>query len=147
MLHILEVPNFKHILIHIGNTDDDTAGCLLVGDGQNNNLVSEARITKSTAAYKRIYPTIVEAIAQGDEAWIEYIDKIPSGGANASESLKNGIVRTERLNFRLEPGMHGHKLGVLNNGTEVKVMEEISGWYKVAIQGWVSGDYINDLDT
>ena len=33
MLHVTNVPNFEYILIHIGNDDDDTAGCLLVGRG------------------------------------------------------------------------------------------------------------------
>lgn len=31
MLHITDVPNFEHILIHTGNTDEHTAGCLIVG--------------------------------------------------------------------------------------------------------------------
>ena len=34
MLQLLDVPNFKHILIHPGNTDDDTRGCILPGMGQ-----------------------------------------------------------------------------------------------------------------
>ena len=29
MLHVLNVPNFEYILIHCGNTDEHTAGCLL----------------------------------------------------------------------------------------------------------------------
>ena len=41
MLHVLDVPNFKYILIHCGNTDEDTAGCLLLGDTQENNLVKK----------------------------------------------------------------------------------------------------------
>lgn len=75
MLHIVDVPGFDYILIHCGNTDEHTAGCLLVGDTQNNNMVEEdGFIGRSTAAYKRIYVPIAEALEQGKEVIIEYID-------------------------------------------------------------------------
>ena len=48
MLHVTDVPNFEYILIH-------TVG-------------------KSVNAYKRIYPSIAKAIANGEEVTIEYID-------------------------------------------------------------------------
>lgn len=74
MLHIIDVPNFKWILIHTGNTDEHTAGCLLVGDTQQNNvLVKDGFIGKSTNAYKRIYPDIARAV-QEEGVTIEYID-------------------------------------------------------------------------
>ena len=75
MLHITDVPNFEYILIHCGNTDEHTAGCLLVGDTQNNNMVEEdGFIGRSTSAYKRIYPKIAEAVEKGEEVTITYID-------------------------------------------------------------------------
>ena len=75
MLHVIDVPNFEYILIHTGNTDEHTAGCLLVGDSQENNqLLPDGFIGKSVNAYKRIYPTIAKAIEQGQEVTIEYID-------------------------------------------------------------------------
>ena len=37
MLHVQDVPGFKWILIHTGNTDEHTSGCLIVGDSQENN--------------------------------------------------------------------------------------------------------------
>ena len=75
MLHIVDVPGFDYILIHCGNTDEHTAGCLLVGDTQNNNVVEEdGFIGRSTAAYKRIYPKIAKALERGEEVTIEYID-------------------------------------------------------------------------
>jgi hypothetical protein len=74
MLHVTKVPGFEWILIHTGNTDEHTAGCLLVGDSQENNaLVKDGFIGKSTAAYKRIYPDIARAIQKGG-ATIEYIN-------------------------------------------------------------------------
>ncbi len=72
MLHVLDVPGFEYILIHIGNTDDDTAGCLLVGlhadvdDG-------ELRVSSSKLAYQNIYPMVID-VAERGELEIEYID-------------------------------------------------------------------------
>ena len=75
MLHVTNVPNFEFILIHTGNTDEHTAGCLLVGDSQENNvIVKDGFIGKSTNAYKRIYPDISREISEGKEVTIEYIN-------------------------------------------------------------------------
>ena len=73
MLHVLDVPGFEYILIHCGNTDEHTAGCLLVGDSQENNQITkDGFIGKSTQAYKRIYPRIAEAIECGENVTITY---------------------------------------------------------------------------
>ena len=73
MLHVLDVPGFEYILIHCGNTDEHTAGCLLVGDSQENNQITkDGFIGKSTQAYKRIYPRIAEALECGEEVTITY---------------------------------------------------------------------------
>jgi hypothetical protein len=75
MLHICDVPNFEYILIHTGNTDEHTAGCLLVGDSQENNvIIKDGFIGKSGNAYKRIYPAIAKAIELNEEVTITYID-------------------------------------------------------------------------
>jgi len=73
MLQINDVPDFDFILIHCGNTDEHTAGCLLVGDSQVNNMVQKnGFIGESTQAYKRIYPPIAEALESGEEVIITY---------------------------------------------------------------------------
>ena len=73
MLHVTNVPGFEYILIHCGNTDEHTAGCLLVGDSQENNQITKnGFIGKSTQAYKRIYPRIAEAIDCGEQVTITY---------------------------------------------------------------------------
>ena len=75
MLEVCDVPNFKYILIHCGNTDEDTAGCLLVGDTQeNNDIKKNGFIGKSTAAYMRLYPSIAKALKDGEEVTISYRD-------------------------------------------------------------------------
>ena len=75
MLHILDVPGFTHILVHCGNTDEDTAGCLLVGDKQeNNNIKKDGFIGRSTQAYFRVYQEIAEALQKEEEVTIMYRD-------------------------------------------------------------------------
>ena len=75
MLHIVDVPGFEYILIHTGNTDEHTAGCLLVGDTQENNvIIRDGFVGKSNNAYKRIYPRIAKALERGEDVTIEYID-------------------------------------------------------------------------
>lgn len=74
MLWIKDVPGFEYVLIHIGNKDDDTAGCLLVGDSANQNITEEGFISNSTTAYKRIYPDVASALLNGETVTITFID-------------------------------------------------------------------------
>lgn len=63
--------SFQYILIHTGNTDDHTAGCLLLNDA-----VSGSTFTGSSSvnAYKRVYPKIARAVKAGEGVTIEYVD-------------------------------------------------------------------------
>lgn len=74
MLWVRDVPGFEYILIHIGNDAEDTEGCLLVGDSQTQNITRNGFIGSSTDAYKRIYPPIANAIENGENVTITYID-------------------------------------------------------------------------
>ena len=75
MLHVQDVPGFEYILIHTGNTDAHTSGCLIVGVSQENNqLMKNGFIGKSVQAYKRIYAPIAEALENGEEVTITYVD-------------------------------------------------------------------------
>ena len=75
MLEVCDVPDFKWVLIHCGNDDSHTSGCLLLGDSQENNvIIKDGFIGKSSNAYKRIYPNIAKQIEMGNQVTIEYID-------------------------------------------------------------------------
>jgi hypothetical protein len=77
MIELLDVPNFTDILIHCGNTNEDTSGCLLVGDTQENNNTKESGfIGKSTIAYFRIYKAISEALLAGEHCTINITDDV-----------------------------------------------------------------------
>jgi hypothetical protein len=66
MIQVLNVPGFEYILFHPGNTDEDTAGCILPGDIARNNVADKGRVDRSTQAYLRIYIEIKELIKRGD---------------------------------------------------------------------------------
>jgi hypothetical protein len=69
-LWLQDVPNYKYILIHCGNTPDDTAGCILVGMSRVNDL----KIVRSTDAYRKIYPKIANELVKGKQVFINIID-------------------------------------------------------------------------
>lgn len=60
MLWLLNVPGFEYVYIHIGNDDDDTEGCILVGLS-----VKDGYLAASEAAYKKLYPLLADAIQTG----------------------------------------------------------------------------------
>ena len=65
MLHLQDVPGFEWILIHCGNTDEDTSGCLLVG-AQANTIRNDMSIMSSRLAYENFYPIVVDAAMEGN---------------------------------------------------------------------------------
>ena len=64
MLQLMNVPRFNCILIHPGNTDDDTKGCILTGSGAT--LEDRYSVTRSVDAYRRLYAAVIEAALAGD---------------------------------------------------------------------------------
>jgi hypothetical protein len=71
MLWLRDVPGFEYIYIHVGVDDDDTAGCILVGDTAH----ARGTLETSTVAYRRIYGQISNAILAGEPVTIEVKDK------------------------------------------------------------------------
>lgn len=66
MPRLLDVPFFDGILIHTGNTPENTHGCILVGD----RITGPASLALSTPAFNRLFPKIVSALQAGDTVTI-----------------------------------------------------------------------------
>lgn len=73
MLCLQDVPGFEHILIHCGNTEKNTDGCLLTNTGVlalPGSVVGQS----SVVAYKRLYELVIEAAAH-ERLWIDIVDR------------------------------------------------------------------------
>jgi hypothetical protein len=71
-LHIINVPGFEYILLHIGNTIKDTKGCLLVNRNIGiNPITGNYQGTDSSSVYRALYMIVAAAFERGEECWIE----------------------------------------------------------------------------
>ena len=57
-----------YVLIHCGNTDVDTLGCLLLGNAKETD-----KVTGSWDAYKAFYPIVADALEKNETVIIEYV--------------------------------------------------------------------------
>lgn len=113
MLWLQDVPNFKWILIHVGNTDESTAGCLLLGETQQDlDKGKDGFIGGSGDAYKKMYPKVAEAILSGEKVTIQYSNiSMPSLVKDVNQAYDSGLFfdklsdingQLKTLNARLE---------------------------------------------
>ena len=73
MLHLQDVPNFTYILIHAGNTDEHTSGCLIVGETQQDlDISDDGFIGHSGKAYLKLYNKVAKELLLGKKVSIEY---------------------------------------------------------------------------
>ena len=66
MMRLLDVPQFDGILIHSGNTDIDTKGCILVGQ----EVVNDDYIHGGKVVLPVLQDKVQQAIDSGEEVWI-----------------------------------------------------------------------------
>ncbi len=71
MLWLQGVPGFTYVYIHPGNDEDDTDGCLLVGEEVQ---MGARTVGPSIPAYRRIYRPIADAVEGGESVQITIRD-------------------------------------------------------------------------
>ena len=92
MIHVNDVPGFEFILWHTGNTDENTAGCLLLGNTQNSNIVQkDGFVGSSVNAYKEVYPYVAAAIEQSD-VYVTYLDYDGTINSNDNSNVNSNDI-------------------------------------------------------
>jgi len=110
MLHLQDVPNFTYILIHAGNTDEHTSGCLIVGETQQDlDISDDGFIGHSGKAYLKLYDKVAKQLLQGRDVSIEYttINKLLEGNAytmfkQPDNKAKDHVVLAETVYEKLQ---------------------------------------------
>lgn len=75
MLWLQNVDDFEWIYFHVGNSDDDTAGCPLVGQVPSIDAAGEFTVYRSTAAYRDLYPKLADPLAAGEKVVLQVTRK------------------------------------------------------------------------
>ena len=91
MLWLQDVPGFEYILIHTGNTDEHTSGCLIVGNTQADlDNSKDGFIGGSRDAYTKLYNKVAKQLLIGNPVTIEYskinlTNNVQIGDSNVSQ--------------------------------------------------------------
>ena len=97
MLWLQDVPEFEYILIHSGNTDEHTSGCILVGNTQQDlDLGKDGMIGQSRKAYEQMYRKVSSALLNGKDVEIN-IKKINFGLDNKSKDHVININEVQKM--------------------------------------------------
>ena len=114
MLWLQDVPGFTWILIHTGNTDQHTAGCLLLGETQQDlDKGKDGFVGGSGDAYKKAYPKIAKAILNGEKVTIKY----------TNINLEEKQISNKATDDVMLTGMVGSKMDKMLN--EIKAIKSI----------------------
>ena len=127
MIQVMDVPNFTDILIHCGNNEGHTHGCLLLGEDvlENDGLYS---IGDSSGAYRRAYELLYREMGT-----ITYIDV---------ERYDFCETTAQLLNVRDTPG--GDLRAQVGQGSLVKRYFVQDGW-ALTDYGYMSNKYLEEV--
>lgn len=74
MVEITGVEGFTDILFHIGNTPEDTAGCVLCGLAQSLHE-GDVPLGRSAQGYEKFYKAVAPQLELGEDIWLTVVSR------------------------------------------------------------------------
>jgi hypothetical protein len=72
-LEIKQIPNFQNVYIHVGNTHQNTDGCILIADGVSAGTSKSLQYSKN--AYERFYKTVSALLKSNEQVTIQILNE------------------------------------------------------------------------
>ena len=102
MLELQDVPNFKYVLIHTGNSDENSSGCYLLGSTQQDlDISKDGFIGSSRVAYERFYPKVRDALVNGEKVTIKF-SNINLEEKELSNKATDDVLLTSTVDSKLD---------------------------------------------
>ena len=103
MLELQDVPNFKYVLIHTGNTDQNTSACYLVGQTQQDlDMGKDGFIGSSRLAYEKMYPKVRDALLNGEKVTIKYSNINTNDAPELSNKAQDDVMLTALVDKKFD---------------------------------------------
>jgi hypothetical protein len=72
-LEIKHIPNFQNVYIHVGNTHENTDGCILIADGVSAGTSKSLQYSRN--AYERFYKTVSALLKSNEPVNIQILNE------------------------------------------------------------------------
>ena len=111
--------------------------------GQDFNFEKLGRLTKGSAVIVvgKSYSWYKIKLPSGAQSYVSQ-DFVEVGDLSSGE----GLIKADRVNIRAGAGQNFTAMGQLKKGSPVKILEKISGWYRIepieGTYGWISQQYL-----
>lgn len=105
MLELQDVQNdkmsFKYVLIHSGNTDENTGACYLVGKTQQDlDMSKDGFIGSSRLAYESLYPKVRDALLNGEKVTMKF-HNVNLGAKEISNKAQPDMIAPDTIQEKL----------------------------------------------